>query len=66
MTIQEIRAKTLQELVSLSKVTRFELSKLHLKKNLGVSEAGNKISSLRKDIARIETVIMEKKSAGEV
>ncbi|MCS7080035.1 MAG: 50S ribosomal protein L29 [Chloracidobacterium sp.] len=61
MTIEEIRSKSLSELVALGKEMRLEVAKLTLKKNSGVIEAGNKISSIKKTIARIETVIAEKK-----
>jgi ribosomal protein L29 len=32
-----------------------------MKKNMGIREAANKISSTRKSIARVKTVIVEKK-----
>lgn len=60
MKISEIRSKSTQELVSLERELKLELTKLHIKKNMGVREAGNGISALRKSIARIKTVIAER------
>lgn len=62
MTLSEIRAKSVQELIDLEKEAKLDLAKLHIKKNLGVREAANKIPAVRKDIARIKTIIVEKKA----
>ncbi len=61
MKIYEIRSKSISELISIGKEMRLELAKLTIKKNAGMREAGDKISSIKKTIARIETVISEKK-----
>ncbi len=62
MTLNEIRSKSVQELIDLEKEAKLELAKLHIKKNLGVREAANKIVSVRKGIAKIKTIIAEKKT----
>ncbi len=62
MTLSEIRSKSVQELVDLEKEMKLELVKLSIKKNLGIREAANKISTVRKSIARIKTIITEKRA----
>jgi ribosomal protein L29 len=62
MTLSEIRSKSVQELVDLEKEMKLELAKLSIKKNLGIREAANKISTVRKGIARIKTIINEKRA----
>lgn len=65
MTLEDIRSKSLNDLVVLGKEMRLEMARLILRKNAGIREAGNKISQVRKTIARIETIISEKKRSIE-
>ncbi len=62
MTLSEIRSKSIQELVALEKEMKLELAKLSIKKNLGIREAANKLPIVRKNIARIKTIIVEKRT----
>jgi ribosomal protein L29 len=41
---------------------KLELTRLSIKKNLGIREAANKLPIVRKNIARIKTVIGEKRT----
>jgi ribosomal protein L29 len=61
MTLDEIRSKSIEELIAIEKELKTELAKLYMKKNMGIREAANKISSTRKSIARVKTIIVEKK-----
>ncbi len=61
MTLSEIRSKSVRELVDLEKEMKLELAKLSIKKSLGIREAANKIPVVRKSIARIKTIITEKR-----
>jgi ribosomal protein L29 len=61
MTLDEIRSKSIEELIAIEKELKTELAKLYIKKNMGIREAANKISSTRKSIARVKTIIVEKK-----
>lgn len=65
ITLEEIRSKSLNDLITLGKEMRLEMAGLILRKNVGVREAGNKIPRVRKTIARIETIISEKKRSAD-
>ncbi|QUV77990.1 50S ribosomal protein L29 [Chloracidobacterium thermophilum] len=62
MTLNEIRSKSVRELITLEKEMKLELTRLSIKKNLGIREAANKLPIVRKNIARIKTVIGEKRT----
>jgi len=64
ITVDEIRSKSLKELVTLEKEMKLELAKLHIKKNIGVRDAANKLPVVKKNIARIKTIIVEKRLGG--
>ncbi|MGQ9897572.1 MAG: 50S ribosomal protein L29 [Acidobacteriota bacterium] len=59
--LSELRLKSIDDLLSLEKEMKIELAKLSIRKNMGVREAANKIPSLRKNIARVKTIIVEKR-----
>lgn len=63
MKIKEIKELSLPELEKKIRESREELLDLRLKKQTGQVEKTHLITALRKDIARMETVRNEKKSA---
>jgi large subunit ribosomal protein L29 len=62
MTTKEIRALAPAEITTKLRSTRDELLQLRLKKHTGQVEKHHTIRVLRKDIARLETMLTEKKS----
>jgi large subunit ribosomal protein L29 len=63
MKIKDIKELSLPELEKKIRESREELLDLRLKKQTGQVEKTHLITGLRKDIARMETVCAEKKSA---
>jgi len=62
MTSKEIRELAPGEIQTKLRETREQLLQLRLKKHTGQVEKPHTIRVLRKDIARLETVLTEKKS----
>ena len=62
MTSKEIRDLAPGEITTKLRATRDELLQLRLRKHTGQVEKHHTIRSLRKDIARLETILTEKKS----
>jgi large subunit ribosomal protein L29 len=62
MTSKEIRELAPAEITIKLRATRDELLQLRLKKHTGQVEKTHTIRDLRKDIARLETILTEKKS----
>jgi large subunit ribosomal protein L29 len=62
MTSKEIRELAPAEITTKLRATRDELLQLRLKKHTGQVEKTHTIRVLRKDIARLETILTEKKS----
>jgi large subunit ribosomal protein L29 len=62
MTTKEIRELAPGEITTKLRATRDELLQLRLRKHTGQVEKHHTIRSLRKDIARLETILTEKKS----
>ena len=63
MTIKEIRELAPTELETKLREVRAELLQLRLKKHTGQVEKPHMIRVLRKDIARLETILGAKKTA---
>ncbi len=62
MTSKEIRELAPAEIQTKLRETRDQLLQLRLKKHTGQVEKPHTIRVLRKDIARLETILSEKKS----
>jgi large subunit ribosomal protein L29 len=62
MTSKEIRELAPGEIQNKLRETREQLLQLRLKKHTGQVEKPHNIRVLRKDIARLETILTEKKS----
>ncbi|MBI2518261.1 MAG: 50S ribosomal protein L29 [Opitutae bacterium] len=62
MTTKEIRDLAPAEITTKLRATREQLLQLRLRKNTGQVEKTHEIRALRKDIARLETILTEKKS----
>lgn len=63
MTSKEIRELSPAEITTKLRATRDELLQLRLRKHTGQVEKPHTIRVLRKDIARLETILNEKKKA---
>jgi len=62
MTSKEIRDLAPAEITTKLRETREQLLQLRLRKHTGQVEKPHTIRELRKDIARLETILNEKKS----
>ena len=63
MTSKEIRDLSLTEIENKLREAREQLLQLRLRKQTGQVEKTHEIRVLRKDIARLETVLAQKKAA---
>jgi len=63
MTSKEIRDLSPDEITTKIRETRESLLQLRLRKQTGQVEKTHEIRTLRKDIARLETIANQKKSA---
>jgi len=63
MTSKEIRELAPSEITTKLRETREQLLQLRLRKQTGQVEKTHEIRTLRKDIARLETVATQKKQA---
>jgi len=63
MKAREIRELTLEELAVKSRELRGDLFNAHVKRSTGQLENTAKLEQLRRDIARVETVLREKRGA---
>jgi large subunit ribosomal protein L29 len=61
MKIAEVRNLTDSELVAKKKDSRQEYFNLRLQQNTGALEKPSRLSELRKDVAKIETVLSERR-----
>ena len=57
MKIAEINEMSVVELQAKSRDLRLELFNLNLQKSMGTLEKSHRISQIRKDIARVETML---------
>ena len=62
MKIGEVRDLGADELKQRVKDIDDQLFRLRIQKSMGQLEAGHKLKSLRRDVARIKTVLREKES----
>ena len=63
MKAAEIRELTVDDLQAREKELDDQLFRLRLQKSMGQVEAGNKVRALRRDLARVKTVLREKQKA---
>jgi len=63
MKAREIRELTLEELAVKSRELRGDLFNAHVKRSTGQLENTAKLEQHRRDIARVETVLREKRGA---
>jgi large subunit ribosomal protein L29 len=66
MTSKEIRDLSAEEITTKLRETRAALLQLRLRKQTGQVEKTSEIRTLRKDIARLETIANQKKSKATV
>ena len=64
MTSKEIRDLSPAEISTKARETREQLLQLKLRKQTGQVEKTHELRTLRKDIARLETIANEKKAKG--
>jgi len=64
-TLKELRALSDEELVSRIKESKKELFDLRLKQSTGSLDKPSKIDELRKNIARMNTILAERENGGE-
>jgi len=65
MKIKEIRESSTEELVARKRELRESAFQLRLQKKLGQLEKPSQIKAVRREIARIETVLNERRRAQE-
>ncbi|MBP5591775.1 50S ribosomal protein L29 [bacterium] len=66
MKVSELRAKTLAELEAQLLTAKEEQFNLRMQKTMGQLENPSRIMTVRRDIAKIKTIITEKKNGTEV
>jgi large subunit ribosomal protein L29 len=63
MKVTEIRDLAVDELQQRAKEMDDQLFRLRIQKSMGQLEAAHKLKSLRRDLARVKTVLREKETA---
>jgi large subunit ribosomal protein L29 len=63
MKIAEIRDFTVDDLEHREKEMDDQLFRLRIQKSMGQLEAAHKLKALRRDLARVKTVLREKETA---
>ena len=63
MTVTEIRDLAVDELRQREKDMDDQMFRLRIQKSMGQAEAAQKLKQLRRDLARIKTVLREKETA---
>ena len=63
MKVGEFRDLTPDELRQREKDMDDQLFRLRIQKSMGQIEAGNKLKGIRRDLARVKTVLREKETA---
>ena len=64
MKVTEIRELDVDELRQREKDMDDQLFRLRIQKSMGQLEAAHKLQALRRDLARVKTVLREKQPAG--
>lgn len=63
--VKELRALSNEELITKIKESKKELFELRLKQSTGSLEKPSKIRELRKNVARMKTILAERENGGE-
>jgi large subunit ribosomal protein L29 len=63
MKVTEVRDLAVDELRQREKELDDQLFRLRIQKSMGQVEAGQKMKTLRRDLARVKTVLREKETA---
>ena len=63
--VKELRTLSNEELVAKIKESKKELFELRLKQSTGSLEKPSKIRELRKNVARMQTILKERENGGE-
>ena len=63
--VKELRALSNEELIAKIKESKKELFDLRLKQSTGSLEKPSKIRELRKNVARMQTILKERENGGE-
>ncbi len=63
--VKELRALSDEELISKVKEAKKELFDLRLKQSTGSLEKPSRIRELRKNVARMQTILKERENGGE-
>jgi large subunit ribosomal protein L29 len=63
MKVSEVRELDVDELRQREKDMDDQLFRLRIQKSMGQLEAAHKLKSLRRDLARVKTVLREKETA---
>ena len=63
MKVAEIRELAVEDLRQREKEMDDQLFRLRIQKSMGQVEAANKLKSVRRDLARVKTVLREKGTA---
>lgn len=63
--VKELRALSNEELMTKIKESKKELFELRLKQSTGSLEQPSKIRELRKNVARMKTILAERENGGE-
>ena len=63
--VKELRALSNEEIVAKIKESKKELFDLRLKQSTGSLEKPSKIRELRKNVARMQTILKERENGGE-
>ena len=64
MKVEEIRELSTDVLREREKELDDQLFRLRIQKSMGQLEAGHKMQALRRDLARVKTILREKSSEG--
>ena len=64
MKVSEIRDLSVDELEAKEKDLDDQVFRLRIQKSMGTLEAPNRVRTTRKDLARVKTVLREKRAGG--
>ena len=62
--LTDLRARTVEDLTQRAREIDDQVFRLRIQKSMGQAESGNKIRPLRRELARVQTVLQEKGAKG--
>ena len=62
--LSELRGRTPEDLAQRAQEIDDQMFRLRIQKSMGQAESGHKIRPLRRELARIKTVLQEKRAKG--